>query len=194
MKIAIGSDHAGFALKAELREWLEDQGHNVYDVGPFSEDSVDYPDYAFKVATVVADGRCERGILICGSGIGVSICANKVARIRAALCREPEEARLARLHNDANVLALGARFLPEGRGLTIMQTFLETDFSEEERHKRRVQKIADFEDKQTMERAKGLGVDYVSKKGKELADEAGEALEKASDFLKDVAGRVLNKK
>lgn len=128
MKIAIGSDHAGFALKEVVRKMLIEEGHDVNDVGPYSADRVDYPVYGKKVGEEVAKGGCEKGIVICGSGIGISIAANKVKGIRAALCSEPLSARLAREHNDANVLAMGARLVGETMAAEIVKAFLQGEF------------------------------------------------------------------
>ena len=140
MRIALGSDHAGFEAKQALKTALEQGGHQVRDLGPEGTDSVDYPDYAEAVAREVADGEAERGILICATGIGMCIGANKVAGVRAAKCNDPEEARLSREHNNANVLCLGARIL-DGSVLTeTAQAFLSTEFAGG-RHARRVAKL-----------------------------------------------------
>ncbi|MFA6570765.1 MAG: ribose 5-phosphate isomerase B [Bacteroidota bacterium] len=140
MKIAIGSDHAGFILKRQLIEWLESQNHQIIDFGPFDDVSVDYPDYAFPAAESVASKTADVGIIICGTGIGVSIVANKVKGIRAANCLNPEMARLAREHNNTNVLTLGARFLVYEEALEIITAFLSSEF-QGGRHERRVEKI-----------------------------------------------------
>ena len=142
--IAIGSDHGGFALKKALMAHFDRRGVSYQDFGTYSEDSCDYPVYAKKVAEAVASGECERGILICGTGIGVSITANKVPGIRAALCGDCFSAEATRSHNDANVLALGARVVGEGLALKIVDTFLDTPF-EGGRHARRVAKIGEVE-------------------------------------------------
>ena len=139
--IAIGSDHGGYALKGAIMKHLEERGLEYRDFGCFSEKSCDYPDYAKLVGHAVADGECERGILICGTGIGVSITANKIKGIRAALCSDCFSAEATRLHNDANILALGARVLGEGLALRIVDTFLDTPFSNDERHIRRISKM-----------------------------------------------------
>ncbi len=144
MKIAIGADHAGFLLKQQLREDLEKKGYKVIDEGTNSPESCDYPDYAAAVARAVAGGSADRGILLCGTGVGMSIAANKFAGIRAALGAFPEEVRLARAHNDANVLTLGARFLDAPAAETMIGVFLHTDF-EGGRHERRLAKIAALE-------------------------------------------------
>ncbi|HLT58590.1 MAG: ribose 5-phosphate isomerase B [Limnochordales bacterium] len=144
MRIAIGSDHAGFDLKSELIAYLEGAGHTVEDMGTSGRASCDYPDFARAVAEAVAAGRHDRGILICGTGIGMSIAANKVAGVRAALCGEPYSARLAREHNDANVLCLGARVTGPGLAQAIVAAFLSGEF-EGGRHARRVDKIRSLE-------------------------------------------------
>ena len=140
MKIAVGSDHAGFDLKQALSKYLEESGHEITDLGPFSDDSVDYPDFAAKTAEKVNTSDADLAIVICGSGIGVSIVANKIPDIRCALCMTPEMAELSRKHNDANVLALGARLISVEQAIDIVDKFLETPF-EGGRHQRRVDKI-----------------------------------------------------
>lgn len=139
--IAIGSDHGGFALKQALTAHLEKRGLAYQDFGTCSEASCDYPVYAKAVAEAVASGACERGILICGTGIGVSITANKVPGVRAALCGDCFSAKATREHNDANVLCLGARVTGEGLALMIADLFLDTPFSNDERHIRRIAQI-----------------------------------------------------
>lgn len=139
--IAIGCDHGGYELKKKIEAYLESRGLEYQDFGCDSTESVDYPIYARKVAHAVADGQCERGILICGTGIGVSIAANKVPGIRAALCTDCFCAQATREHNDANILALGGRVVGEGLALKIVETFLDTPFSNDERHIRRIQMI-----------------------------------------------------
>ncbi|MCR5088922.1 MAG: ribose 5-phosphate isomerase B [Oscillospiraceae bacterium] len=139
--IAIGSDHGGFALKQAVMKHLKERGFAFQDFGTYTEESCDYPDFGKAVAHAVADGRCEYGIAICGTGIGISITANKVPGIRAALCGDCFSAEATRLHNDANVLALGARVVGEGLALKIVDTFLDTPFSGDERHIRRISKI-----------------------------------------------------
>lgn len=141
--IAIGSDHGGFALKKALIAHLEKRGFALKDYGTYSEASCDYPVYAKAVAQAVASGACERGILICGTGIGVSITANKVPGIRAALCGDCFSAEATRQHNDANILCLGARVVGEGLALKIADIFLDTPFSQDERHIRRIAQIED---------------------------------------------------
>ena len=142
--IAIGSDHGGYALKQQLMKHLTDLGQEYKDYGTYSEESCDYPIYAEAVARAVAGGEAERGILICGTGIGMSIAANKIHGIRCALCGDCYSAELTRRHNDANILALGARVLGEGLAEKIMDTFLATEF-EGGRHARRIGLIADLE-------------------------------------------------
>ena len=141
MKIAIGSDHAGFALKAKLITILEAAGHHVKDFGCYSEDSIDYPDYAHPVANEVEQQAADLGVLICGSGNGISMTANKHQGIRCALCWTPEIASLARQHNDANILSLPARFISEELAIEILHAFLSAQF-EGGRHATRVGKIA----------------------------------------------------
>ncbi len=143
-KVIAGSDHAGLALRAEAVKVAKAAGLEVEDLGPFTGDSVDYPDYARQVAEAVAAGRAKIGILVCGTGIGMSIAANKVKGIRAAHCATEFEARAARAHNDANVLCIGERVVGLGLGGSIVKAFLETPF-EGGRHERRVRKIADLE-------------------------------------------------
>ncbi len=140
MLIAIGADHAGFAYKEATKEWLLRNGFQVKDFGTHSTDSVDYPDFAHPVAFAVENGECKRGILICGSGNGVAMTANKHAQIRAALCWNAEIAQLARLHNDANIICLPARFVSIDEALNMVETFLKNDF-EGGRHEKRVKKI-----------------------------------------------------
>lgn len=137
MKIVLGSDHGGFALKKEIVQFLVQAGHEVNDVGCHSEDSVDYPDFADKVCAEVIEGRALRGILVCGTGIGMSIAANRYRSIRAALCHESFTARMSREHNDANVLCLGDRVLGVAIALDIVKTWLETEFAGG-RHQRRI--------------------------------------------------------
>ncbi|HEY3098153.1 MAG TPA: ribose 5-phosphate isomerase B [Methylomirabilota bacterium] len=139
--IALGADHAGYSLKEKLKTWLAADGHRVIDHGTHSTDSVDYPDYAAAVAQAVRAGDAERGVLICGSGIGMAMAANKVAGVRAVVAADPTVARLSRQHNDANVLALGARLTAAGQALEVVQAWLATPF-EGGRHARRVDKLA----------------------------------------------------
>ena len=139
--IAIGSDHAGFPLKKDLVAALKTEGYSPEDFGTFSLESMDYPDIAVEVAKAVASRKFARGILMCGTGIGVSITANKVPGIRAAACSEPYSAMMARAHNDANVLCMGGRVVGIGLALEIAKKFLETDFESGSRHEKRVDKI-----------------------------------------------------
>ena len=139
--IAIGSDHGGYALKKALMAHLDKRGLEYKDFGTYTEASCDYPVYARAVAQAVAGGECERGILICGTGIGVSMTANKIPGIRAALCGDCFSAEATRLHNDANILCMGARVVGEGLALKIADTFLDTPFSNDERHIRRISLI-----------------------------------------------------
>ena len=145
MKIAIGADHAGFGLKNQLGDVLRQSGHEVCDFGTNSAESSDYPDYASRVGRAVASGTVERGVLVCGSGVGMSIAANKVHGVRAALGVNLEEVRLARAHNDLNVLTLGSRFTDPAKARELVRTFLEVPF-EGGRHERRVAKITRMED------------------------------------------------
>lgn len=139
--IGIGSDHGGFELKEKVKKHLEERGLEYKDFGTYSADSCDYPVYGRAVAKAVASGECDRGILICGTGIGISITANKVKGIRAALCSDCYSAQATREHNDANILAMGARVLGDGLALKIADTFLDTPFSGDERHIRRISMI-----------------------------------------------------
>lgn len=139
--IGIGSDHGGFALKEAIKKHLEERGLEYKDFGTYSSASCDYPVYGRAVAKAVAAGECQLGILICGTGIGISITANKVPGVRAALCSDCFSAEATRLHNNANILALGARVLGEGLALKIVDTFLDTPFSNDERHIRRISMI-----------------------------------------------------
>jgi ribose 5-phosphate isomerase B len=144
MKIAIGADHAGFALKEKLRQRLSEQGHEVIDFGTASGESCDYPDYAQPVARNVAQGQADRGLLVCSTGIGMAIAANKVAGVRAAPAQSEDEVRLTREHNDANVLTLGAKYLDEGHAAALIEIFLNTEFAGG-RHARRVAKMEQLE-------------------------------------------------
>lgn len=144
MRVSLGCDHAGFALKEMAASWLREAGHEVIDEGTHSGDSCDYPDFALRVARRVASGEAERGIAICATGIGMAMCANKVPGIRAAVCNDLYTARFSRLHNDANVLALGARVVGPGLAEEIVRVWMETPF-EGGRHSRRVEKIAEAE-------------------------------------------------
>jgi ribose 5-phosphate isomerase B len=144
MKIAIGADHAGFALKEKLRARLVREGHEVVDYGTASAESCDYPDYAQAVGREVGAGRTDRGILVCSTGIGMAIAANKVDGVRAAPAQSEDEVRLTREHNDANVLTLGAKYLDESHAGALIDIFLNTEFTGG-RHARRVAKIAQLE-------------------------------------------------
>jgi ribose 5-phosphate isomerase B len=144
MKIAMAADHAGFALKENLRRRLAQEGHEVLDFGASSAESCDYPDFAQPAAREVGQGRSDRGILVCSTGIGMAMAANKMAGVRAAPAQSEDEVRLTREHNDANVLTLGARYLDEERALELIHVFLNTEFSGG-RHARRVAKIAQLE-------------------------------------------------
>lgn len=145
MNIAIGSDHAGYRLKEEIKSFIEAMGHHVMDVGCHCEDSVDYPDYALPVCQKVTTGEAERGILICGTGIGMSMAANKTKGIRCALAHDTFSAKATREHNDANVLALGERIIGPGLAQDIVKLFLETPFSGADRHQKRVDKVEALE-------------------------------------------------
>ena len=139
--IALGCDHGGFALKEEVKAHLQKRGLEVKDCGCYSTESCDYPVYAKKVTDLVTSGKCELGILICGTGIGMSISANKVKGIRCALCSDSLSAKMTRLHNNANMLAMGAGIVGTNLALDIVDTFLDTEFSGEERHQRRINLI-----------------------------------------------------
>ncbi|MCD8378838.1 MAG: ribose 5-phosphate isomerase B [Lachnospiraceae bacterium] len=139
--IAIGSDHGGFILKEAVKAYLIEQGHEVKDLGCYTHESADYPVYGKAVGRAVADGECEKGIVICTTGIGISMAANKIKGVRCALCMDSYTARLTREHNDANVLALGAGVVGPLLALEIVDTFLNTEFSGAERHARRVAMI-----------------------------------------------------
>ncbi len=140
MKIAIGNDHVGVELKNHLKAWLEQQGHEVVNFGTDETSSTSYPIYAERVARAVVSGECDRGVLICGTGIGISISANKVSGVRCALCSEPVSAALSRQHNDANIVAMGARMIGPVMAEEIVKTFLTTGF-EGGRHSGRVEMI-----------------------------------------------------
>ncbi|MBL4932687.1 MULTISPECIES: ribose 5-phosphate isomerase B [Clostridium] len=146
MKIAIGSDHGGFNLKGEVIKYLEQKSIEYKDFGTTSTDSCDYPDYALKVAEAVAEKEFEFGILICGTGIGISIAANKVPGIRAALCHDTFSAHATREHNNANILAMGERVIGPGLAIEIVETFLKAEF-QGDRHQNRIDKIKAIEEK-----------------------------------------------
>ena len=145
MTIAIGGDHGAFELKKQVIDHLQKQGIKTLDMGAYDTTSVDYPDYAPPVCDAVLAGEADFGIVICGTGIGISLAANKIHGIRCALLGDTYSARMAREHNDANVMAIGARVLGVGLALDIVDTFLGTGFSHDERHSRRIQKIMDLE-------------------------------------------------
>ena len=147
MKIAVACDHGGLALKNAVMDWLGKNGYEAVDYGTDSSCSCDYPDFALKAAEAVATGECASGVLVCTTGIGISIAANKVRGVRCALCSEPFSAKMTRLHNDANMIALGGGIVGVNLGLEIVKTFLETPFSAEEKHARRIAKIAAIEEK-----------------------------------------------
>lgn len=146
MKIALGCDHGGFELKEAIKKYIEESGAEVVDFGTYTTDSVDYPEYGLKVAEAVAGGQADQGVLICGTGLGMSYVANKVKGIRCACVSDVFSAEMAKAHNNANVLAIGARVVGLGLGLKIVQTFLGTEF-EGGRHNRRVDLITAVEDK-----------------------------------------------
>ncbi|WP_405726325.1 ribose 5-phosphate isomerase B [Anaerotignum sp.] len=141
--LALGCDHGGYPLMKEVIDYLEKNGIEYKNFGTYSDASVDYPAYGKAVANAVASGECEQGILICGTGIGISIAANKVKGIRCALCGDVFSAKATREHNDANILAMGARVTGPGLALEIVKAFLETPFSNDERHIRRINQIED---------------------------------------------------
>lgn len=141
--IAIGCDHGGYELKEKIKKHLEERGFDVKDVGCYSKDSCDYPVFGHAAAKAVAEGSCEKGIVICTTGIGISISANKIAGIRCALCSDSLSAKMTRLHNDANMLAIGAGIVGENLAKDIVDTFIDTPFSGEERHMRRIALIED---------------------------------------------------
>ena len=145
MKIAIGCDHGAFALKNTFIAHLEKQGHEVKDFGTYSTASCDYPEFAGAAAKAVASGECEKGIVLCTTGIGVSISANKVKGVRCALLSDPFSARMTRLHNDTNMMAIGAGIVGELLALEILDTWLGTEFSGDERHQRRIDKMMALE-------------------------------------------------
>ena len=145
MTVSIACDHGALALKNKVAEHLRAQGHEVLDFGTHTTDSCDYPDYAVQAARAVADGRCQRGIVLCTTGIGVSITANKVPGIRCALLHDVLSAKMTRLHNDTNMMALGAGIVGENLALEIVDTWLATEFSGEARHQRRIDKVMALE-------------------------------------------------
>ena len=139
--IALGCDHGGFELMQEVKQYLDEHQLEYKDFGTYNTESCDYPVYAKKVARAVVSGECEKGILICGTGLGITIAANRIPGIRAAVCTNEYMARLTRGHNDANILGMGARVIGAGTALAILETFLNTPFSEGERHKSRIAMI-----------------------------------------------------
>jgi len=143
MKISLGTDHAGFEVKNNIINFLKSLGHEVIDCGTFSKDSCDYPDFAKEVAMNIINGKSDKGVLICGTGIGMAIAANKIKGIRAGVCWNVETARLISLHNNANIICLGARFLYIEEMFDMIKMYLETKF--EERHSRRILKISEME-------------------------------------------------
>lgn len=147
MRIAIGSDHAGYQLKEEIKEFLKKEGFSVEDCGVYDANPSDYPDIAFRVAERVVRGEFDRAILVCGTGIGMCMAADKVPGVRCAVCSDETSARFARTHNDANILAIGARILGADLAKNIVKVFLSTSFSGEERHLRRIRKIKEYEKK-----------------------------------------------
>jgi len=150
MKIVIGSDHAGFALKNAMGDVLRGLGNAVLDVGAFNENPSDYPDFAVAVGRAVLDGRAERGVLICGSGVGASVAANKLVGIRAAVCHDTYSAHQGVEHDDMNVLVLGSRIIGVKLAEDLVKAFLGAQFTNEERHKRRLAKIAVLEQKRVL--------------------------------------------
>lgn len=142
--IALGADHAGFALKEDVKAWLGERGYRVLDFGTASPDAVDYPDYAVPVAEAVASGQAAQGVLVCGTGIGMAMAANKVPGVRAAACGDPQTARLSREHNNANVLTLGGRTTAREAAIEILTVWLDTGFAGG-RHRRRLEKLAALE-------------------------------------------------
>lgn len=145
MRIALGADHAGYQLKEHLASWLAESGHAVYDLGTHSVDPVDYPDYAASVAKAVLDGRADRGIVLCGSGAGASIAANKLSGIRASVAHDTYTAHQMVEHDDVNILCLGSRVIGQALAEELVKTFIESEFSREDRHVRRIDKIRALE-------------------------------------------------
>jgi ribose 5-phosphate isomerase B len=154
MRIAIGADHAGYGLKEDVKGYLKERGHEVEDLGTHSEETTDYPPICAAVARAVRDGRADRGVVLGGSGQGEQMTANKVRGIRAALCHDLYTARMARSHNDANVLSMGARIVAREMALLILETWLQTEF-EGGRHERRVEQIMEIEREETAGEARG---------------------------------------
>ncbi len=145
MRIAIGADHAGFELKNSVVKCVQSAGHAACDLGTYNSDAVDYPDFARKVCEAMQQGKADLGILVCGSGVGASVAANKFFGIRAAICHDTYSAHQGREHDDVNVLCMGSRVIGEALALEIVRTWLEASFSHEERHQRRLDKVLDIE-------------------------------------------------
>ena len=145
MRIVVGADHRGYELKDEIAAVLKRDGHEVLDVGTSSDESVDYPDYARAIGEALTDGRAERGVLVCGSGVGASIAANKIRGVRAALCHDTYSARQGVEHDDMNVLCLGSRVVGPELALELVRAFLDARLSGEERYRRRLEKVAEME-------------------------------------------------
>ncbi|MBI4527543.1 MAG: ribose 5-phosphate isomerase B [Deltaproteobacteria bacterium] len=145
MRVAIGADHAGFALKRELAAYVRSLNHEVLDLGTHTEDPVDYTDYAEAAGRAILEGRSERGLLICGSGVGACVAANKLPGIRAGLCHDPYSARQGVEHDDMNVLVLGARVIGPALAQELVRIYLQASFSREERHRRRLEKVKALE-------------------------------------------------
>ena len=174
--VAIASDHAGVALKAALSRALEEKGYSVLDLGAHGPESVDYPDFADALAAALAEGKATRGVAVCGTGIGISIALNRHRHIRAALCHDGSSARLAREHNDANVIAIGARQHTFEQVTEFIDTFIATPFSGEERHVRRIRQLAAFEADGTLEpdpRAGSVTTDVLAATDSSFDPEAG---------------------
>ena len=144
IRIAIGADHGGFTLKETIKKYLEGRGYSVHDYGTFSPASVDYPDFAKKVAKAITSGECERGILLCRNGIGMSIAANRFKNVRAVTCYDVETAKSSRVHDNTNVLSLGADFLDEKKATEIVDSWIRTEFDDSERRVRRIRMIDDM--------------------------------------------------
>lgn len=153
MKIAVGADHGGFELKGHLMDFLKGMGHSVTDFGARDNSPSDYPEFGYKVAHAVSRDGYDRGVLICKTGIGISIVANKLTNVRAGVCQDLKSARLSREHNDLNVLVMGSEFVSLEKAKEISKVWLETDFSTEERHRRRVKQISEIEKKVLGEKA-----------------------------------------
>ncbi len=145
MKVALGCDHAGFELKKHVKEYIEKLGYEIIDVGTDSEESVDYPDFASKVAMKVANGDTEKGVIVCGSGIGACITANKIKGVRASVCHDEYSASQGVVHDDMNVICIGGRIINQNEAKNFVEKFLSAKFSEEERHLRRLNKVLEIE-------------------------------------------------